>query len=333
MKKICIISFVTISNVILAVEYETDVDVSLIATYVKQSNNINNSYISELIRLNFDARFNDDFGCATNIVSDKRQINDKLTELNNLYGYYIFDKAGEIHFGHDRPIDQYIRVMEDNSIIENRNISGYLKLRSSILFNKYSIVDDHSCLKIMWMTPTFNGYKFGVSYAPNTSLCRGISETYTKDLISIGAMHNGIFFNKVPFGTSIIGYIGKSFHKKQHNVKSVMCEFYIKYHQLSINNRIVIDNSSLQSLDINNLDALYYSNIQYTIKKLKLSLGYLTSCKTVAVNRFRSKAYTASILYKANKFDTFINFKHLHTKETTGNSFSIGITKKFSATY
>ena len=160
------------------IEYEGSVEVGAYGVSISQKNGVNNTYLGSLIDAILDVRLNEDFGVYTNIVADKRCIYDRLSEVNAAYLYYVFDIAGELHIGHDKPIDNYIKVIEPDWF-DNRTISSYF---NGAGFSRYSISDDHSAMRVMWLSPEYKGWKLAAGYVPNSSICRGKSNYYTRDL-------------------------------------------------------------------------------------------------------------------------------------------------------
>ena len=308
------------------IEYSINCDAIAIGQYLDQKDGHCNTYLGELLSITSDIRLTQDFGLNLNLVSDKRCINDKLTEINAAYLYYIFDMLGEVHLGNDKPIDQYIKSI-DEDVCENRSISSYFNCPYDS-FSKYTIVDDHSALRLMWLSPTFNGFKIGLSYIPNSSICRGISKRYAKNLISLGISYEGGQDN-VTYGLSSIGYLGKAYESTLRNIKALACEGVIGYKNIALSGRTIFDGSSLQRLEQNNFDTTYMVDLSYTVRNTKLSIGHIVSHRT-SESFETAKAYTASVQHKIGRYNLFTQYKRLYSKNNNGHIITFGISRNFN---
>lgn len=304
-------------------DYSIHVDIVAMGQYIDQKNGLCNTYIGELLNITSDIRFNDDFGLNINVVSDKRCINDRLPEINTAYLYYVFDMLGEIHIGHDRPIDQYINSIDQN-VFENRSISSYFNCPVEI-FSKYSIADDHSALRATWLSPTVNGFKLGLSYIPNSSVCRGISKHYTRDLIGFGASYEG-GRDSFKYGASAIQYFARAYNANTRSVQATWCEGFVGYKGLTLSGRIIFDGNSLQQLSQDRPSTTYGLDISYTKKNTTFLVGHTISHKYNETFR----AYTTSIQQKIGNNTLFTQYKHLHSKNNKGHIIMIGMSRKMN---
>lgn len=304
------------------IEYEGSVEVGAYGVSISQKNGVNNTYLGSLIDAILDVRLNEDFGVYTNIVADKRCIYDRLSEVNAAYLYYVFDIAGELHIGHDKPIDNYIKVIEPDWF-DNRTISSYF---NGAGFSRYSISDDHSAMRVMWLSPEYKGWKLAAGYVPNSSVCRGKSNYYTRDLVNIGLSYSGAVNEDCKYGFAILSHFGRSYDDGYHGVKSFSIEGNLSYRQFSVNGRLVNDLSSLHKILSKKHDTCGEVNFVYKMGQFSLNCGYFWSHRQLSdgQNSF-SKSYSIGGKYVYKEYEIFGKYRKIFTAGNDGQIFMVGV--------
>jgi len=310
-----------IANVALSIDYEIDIDMMVYGQVVSQKNGVSNTYIGELCDIIGNIRLNDDIGVYTELISDKRCINDRLPEVNAAYIYYIFDMAGELRFGCDVPLDSTMTLLP-KKVYENRNAGSYFKIVQSACFDRYSLVDSCSTLKISWISPTYRGIRLAISYAPDSSICRGkYRYSPVKHLACIGLSYERGISENVNVGLSVVGVAGQSVASGVRNAKSCTLEGYISYKNWTINGRIVSDFSSLKADDKN--DTSHEMNAIYQHKRGSIYIGHFISHR----HSITSKCYSVGFTQKIMSCEGFAEYKRVLSKDNNGHSVIFGVKK------
>lgn len=310
-----------IANVALSIDYEIDIDMMAYGQALSQKNGVSNTYIGELCDIIGNIRLNDDIGVYTELISDKRCIHDRLPEVNATYIYYIFDIAGELRLGCDLPLDSTMTFLSKRTY-ENRSAGSYFNTEQSKFFDRYSIVDSCSMLKISWISPTYRGIRLAISYAPDSSICRGkYRYSPVKHLACIGLSYERGLSENVNIGLSVIGVTGQSGSSYVRNAKSCTLEGYLSYKNWTINGRIVSDSSSLKADDKN--DSSYEINAIYKHKRGSIYIGHFISHR----HSITSKYYSVGLTQKIMSCEGFAEYKRILSKENNGHIVIFGVKK------
>lgn len=310
-----------ITNVALSIDYEIDIDIMAYGQVISQKNGVSNTYMGELCDIIGNIRLNDDIGAYTELVSDKRCIHDRLPEINAAYIYYVFDVAGELRLGCDVPLDSTMTLLPKKAY-EQRSAGSYFNTVQSECFNRYSIVDSSSMLKISWISPTYGGVRLAISYAPDSSICRGKCRySPVKHLACIGLSYEKGLSENVNVGLSVIGVTGQSGSYNARNAKSCTFEGYLSYKNLTINGRIVSDFSSLKADNKN--DTSYAMNAIYKHKRGSIYVGRFISHR----NSIKSKYYSIGFTQKIMSCEGFAEYKRMLSEDNNGHIVIFGVKK------
>lgn len=296
---------------------ECDIDLDFITHSVSSSEDI---HVGGMIDAGINLRFNEDLGLFTNVLIDKRCIDDRLPEIGAVYFYNVFDYAGELRVGFDKPSDEYLHAI-DKKWFENRL---YTYSTQGSRLSKYTRVDDHSTLRITWISPTIKGIKLLCSYIPNSSVCRGKYSYYAKNVVTFGASYDGGLNDKLSFGGSGVLFLGQSYSNDYHHLKSFVIEGYLRYANFTVNNRFVHNGTSTQLLNSDKSDHSYEVNLIYSKNALQVGIGHCVLHRLSDV----SKIYNICLEYKFKRCDTYVEIKNIRTASRRWNSFSFGIRKR-----
>ena len=161
---------------------------------------------------------------------------------------------------------------------------------------------------------------------PKSSICRGKSNYYVRDLVNFGLSYSGGINEDWKYGFAILSHFGRSYNNGCHGVKSFSIEGDLSYRQISVNGRLVNDLSSLHKILSKKHDTCGEVNIVYNAGQFSLSGGYFWSNRQLpdGQNSFsRSYNFGAKYLYK--KYEIFGKYRKLFTSGNNGQIFMLGV--------